>query len=377
MIQEITFFSLSPSDRILKIAAALKAVGIKCVGIFNKIPVGTDVGKYFDTLIVESDQHRIPKIVQTYSKQIIHIFSLSMDGPSFALKDLRGRVIIYDFKDIFTEIHPRIVDPLTEKAQKYILQNANGLVMRDGQAFLAAMLGRFKLASNRILFPDFCWPTWMLPEKFLKPSSGPYHLVHIGMVQDETLRPDRAGAGQSKIFSRLLENGHKIDYYPGPANSHKLYPTLYKLHTKWPTSFKMCESLCDTRLLAKLGEYDFGLRLSQSYYFPNMPVYWHPKLARYGVGARLFSYLSAGIPILASPDDYGPRLAVKKGLGITLNSIEDLSLDGSDFNIKLSKIADIDARRETVKRLGIDNHIQRLIAFYEASIKDTHKIQGT
>jgi hypothetical protein len=366
-IKRVIFAGVKPNDRILKLALGLRFSGISTAGIFQARHNNEDYLQYFDSFIVESDAQVLFSLVKSTEGEIVHVFSLAADPLALAFLTLNTKKVVFDFKDIFPGIHPSIVSPEVEGAQKHILENAQGLVLRDGQAWLSSRLSGFRLAPKKILFPDFCWPEWQIRADFFKEveSKKFYRLVHIGMAQDEIVHPRRAGAGQARVFETLLNFGHEVHYFPGPMNSYKPYPALARLHEMYSGRFVLQPSLPDSQLLYKLAEYDFGLRLSQSYFFPNMPVYWHRSLNRYGVGARLYTYLSAGLPIVASPDDRAPRRACEMGLGILVNSLQQFDLqrllEGNPAWILPSS-----KRRFSVLQLAINRRIERLIAFYES-----------
>ena len=363
---QVIFSGVRPSERVLKLSSALRNAGVTTSGVFQARHADEDYLRYFHSFREEPSVDVAIKFISKSAASIIHVTALAADPFSLKLFGLSSKKVVFDFKDVFPGIHPGVVPEGVELAQRFLMQRADGLVLRDGQAWLSARLSGFRLTEKKILFPDFCWPEWDIPGQFREVEiKDTYKLVHIGMTQDEILRPDRSGAGQRFVFDALLSNGHEIHFFPGPMNAQKPYPSLHQLSQKYPGRFFFRPTLPDTKLNIALQDFDFGLRISQSYLFPRMPVYWNTALNRYGVGARLYSYLSAGLPIIATPDDRAPRVAAMMGLGVLLTSVKQTKLT-QIIRDSLSTLNPSERRREKILGLTVNRRIDRLIRFYKS-----------
>jgi len=359
-----------PNERLLKIAYALKSKGVSVAGVFNKIANSVELGRYFDFLRFEPDTNELAAVVQRFPCDLVHLHSYSYDKTCLDILLKTTKKIIYDPKDVYAGIldadglnHPRgAVD-----GQIHLLTKSAGLVLRDGQAHLSARLGKYKLASKRILFPDFCWPVDFYPKQvrhFDAMNFNSLRLVFIGNFWPETQPPHWTGAGQIFNFKTLLDKGHSIDVYPTSYMAVWDFSEYHDLASAYPGRFRFMPHCLEYELVVKkLPQYDAGIFFPQEGFIERPTTYWHASLHRYGVGARIFDFISAGLLTIVSFQQRSKHRFVHAGLAVKLDQ-EPLGVALDKLSYKFREAIYGEDRLKLMKKISIDAYTDRLLNFY-------------
>ena len=366
----ILFACERPNDRVLKTGYALKKAGVHTAAIFRQCSDNQDYGRYFDYVRVEPDTNEIPKLVNRFPSDIVHLHSFAFDQTALEIIRESSKKILYDPKDVF----PGLLDKLPSsemrlRGQIHLLTKSAGLILRDAQAPFSARLMGYKLAKKRLLFPDYCWSSDFFPQKvqeYEELTSRTLKLVFIGNFWPERQPPHWTGAGQIHNFRELLRNGHTIDVYPASAHQGLDHSEYIELSEESEGRFMMRLPTSEYDLITnKLPKYDLAIFIAQDAYMNDSKIYWHPKLPRYGIGSRIFDFASAGLLTLVSYRQTACSPLVKMGLAVSLPKAP-LSEALGTLPALLQSAKFGKERLKVMRNASIDSHINKLITFYRS-----------
>jgi hypothetical protein len=360
MKAQIAFAAFRPHERILKISYALRKFGISTIGVFQQPHSQEDYGRYFDFVRFEQDPGEIANILNRSSVEIVHLFSMLFDPVASFVFRFCKKKIVYDPKDVFQSILSLKEPDGYVESQVILLQRCAGLVLRDGQAWLSARLSGYKLAQNKMLFPDYCWSKDLI-YKYSRPGHKySKKLVLAGTFSPERAFPERSAGGYIQIARELLRQDFDITFFPIWNTDYSEY---IELASNSNGKMRILPPVPDSELLSELTKYDFGLVMTQGHLFDGMSAYWRKELMRYGAPSRASTYLSSGIPILATDDILMHRIlcGMKCGVAVSRENLRNLgySIDGLQYEEMRKKVGCI-----RLNKLSIDNQIHKLVSFY-------------
>ena len=362
----ILFVAQRPGERVLKIALALKKRGVQTSAIFRGAFGDQDLQRYFDFVRIEPEASEIARVVSRTPVDFVHLHAYAFDNVCAEIIYNSGKKIVYDPKDVFPGIMDGFLPKNVADGQLYLLQHAHGLIMRDGQAHLSARLLGTPLRGKRIFFPDLCWSRELCSVKSSfqeRPDERCLKMIFIGNFHPERQFPQWDGSGQLRVFSKILQLGHMIHVYPSKNNVNHDYTDYQKLAVLHQDRLKFFPPVGEEQLLKKiLPSYDFGIHVVQASVFPGLGTYWNDKLHRYGMAARIFDYLSAGLDIIV--DNPTSKLLIEKtGFSLKLKNFDSFQSDM--FNFLQGWTFGVE-RERVISRLSIDRYVDKLLNFYRS-----------
>ncbi|MBF0283055.1 MAG: hypothetical protein HQL51_01190 [Magnetococcales bacterium] len=259
---------------------------------------------------------------------------------------------VYDWFSAFLEhpeealaegLWPRGAVQALMASERFILDHLQGVIVKDGSPHLDRLLGSARAPSARLLPSP---PRRMMLPPRESPAPKKSRLVYAGRVNPSTVSP--AFFGDSIILplmAQLVEQGFPVTLFNSPMfpapHIRLLYDDYHQLARENPL-FRFAQGMPFEPLLSVMREgFDFGLMLFN--FQPGLRV---GRAHLQGtMASKLFTYLAAGLPVLASVENSAmARLVEQHGLGAALTMDDIPRLDA------LLGHHDPDALRQNVRR---------------------------
>lgn len=352
-------------------AFALREKGIPIVLVYVNEPPNYNPQEYFDFAIKAQDEDDAIGIVHRIRPDIVHVFSAGADRTTYGFFQNRIGKVIYDYKDCFENVLSYPMRIHIYAAQRYCVENADGLCCRDLQLWNYCRVNRIHPRGKRILFLDYCWGK--NTDKTKLRNDGEVHTVVAGNFSIEKTEPSEIDSGYLYISRALVAKGVHVHVYlyrqyetqaQSDANQSRLSDYI-DLENQSPF-FHIHSPVPMTQFVEELSQYDYGLLIRQGALFREIGITvtlnGHEK---HGISTRSFDYLEAGLDILASPELwFNYRLMHNASIVVPatlkLFSQSDTKMVLSDWMGNYKQLR-MKAARE---RFDIRNNIGRLIDFY-------------
>ena len=194
-----------------------------------------------------------------------------------------------------------------------------------------------------------------LPSKFLPKLSdqdGNVHIVYEGGIGGNTHRDF------SSLFVDLAKEGIHIHIYPTFYNQEisQYFSSHKTIHYYHPLSPK--------QIMEEMTQYDFGI-------IPFNLEKGNKQFLDSTIANKLFEYLAAGLPVIASPLKTYVDYFSKNRVGITYNTPEDI-IDNIPILKEIASTTDFSKKIFTYER-----EIERLYAFYKEILEPRTEKQKT
>lgn len=280
-------------------------------------------------------------------------------------KDLFGKIVFAAY-DVLNDGYAFISEE-QKKAEKYALENADGIVWRwFSKEFLAEEKG-FKYQGKSIHFLDYCNGYQVK----VKQNNSKLRLCFIaggtyGLFDEVNHKGNFQYVQVAKMDTIMESIGNRSDcifnVFIGTI-SEKDKSRIEELSRKY-SNFKCFVGTKYDEMISMISEYDYGCYWSTG--VKEMPQQEFDEHGLTGsnymnaVPNRYFDYLDAGIPIIAVQPkkicDYLNKYGVLIKMNVTNFDIEYLMKNRHTFKKNVEKAK---------KELLIDNHIEKLIDFFD------------
>lgn len=373
-IQPILFVAACPTERPAKLALGLRRCNIPVMFLYINKP-SYDPLKYFDFAIQCETTEECINIARKLKPKIIHLFSFHADPVAFLLTKEKFSKVIYDYKDTFQNMISVPENPNLWAAQRFLVENADGLCCRDLQLAQYLRLNNINTNAKKIFFPDYCWNDNINAPKKVNPDE--VHFVLMGTFMPERVDPTYISHGYLYTSKVLTMCGIHTHIYP----SYNTHVTLmqndaaqdYLELAKGSPFFHLHTPLPSDQILTEISQYDFGLTIMQGPLFGIEDKYLMNQSEKYGIATRVFDYLEAGLEVVTQPEmSVMYRLLRNKDVAtpLTKNLITEICT-----NRTFNKLFDLFYKRKESSReraitardyYAIERHIPRLLKFYES-----------
>ncbi len=376
--KKVLYVSALPTFNLLRQSIYLRRTGEFETIILMESPwLGSFIEKYFDTVYVYDSCYALANILKEVNPYIIHVLGCSFYSEYHGVlaRLLNKCPVVFEFYDVASLCVDR-EDPEAAKiwgkmnvelmffSEKFISERCNGLILGYSPEALEILKNRYNIRIPMLEFHAYACDIFASDDngKYSE-QDGKIHLVLGGGVSPSNSPKNYFGDSQYldliEIFTR---QGLYFDIYYSPHFSPTKAKWLYSdylLMARDNPFFKFQKGLLPDKVTEVLSRYDFGTMVSLFNRGTFLDVHNRMRLP-----GRLFMYLEAGLPMIVSKEmQYLSRLIEDYEIGIVV-SLKDL-----DNLSEIIKRYDREKLRANVQKarqkLSMENHIERLIAFYE------------
>ena len=358
------------NERVVKLCLALKIKGHECVCIYLHNKKSQNFSELELNLIKLNNPSEISSYLRKAKPKLIHLYSFGFDATCLEIINNLCCKLIYEPKDVFKGVMNLNIPQEIQEGQIALLEHSDGIVFRDFQPHLCAKENNISLSKNRLYLPDLCWPEILNFKRkisFREKNDDKIKLVFAGNFYLEKQNPEYATAGIIHILREVVKQGFEVHLYPFLHNNLEFTDAFieYNQLELNNENFTIHKALDPINLINEYQKYDFGCHMFQGEHFHGLPTpYEHKEFGKYGVSARIFDFIAAGIPLVNSSSfKLINRLLYKRNCNIIVKGDELKLLHNKLINIyyntiKLSTIY-------TSYKLRIDKRINRLLEFYK------------
>lgn len=311
---------------------------------------------------------QLKHILERLDVDIIHAHAEPNSIPAIAIRHAKAPVV-YDAYDLTSvRLNEKYLSEQEIRDEKFCFENAAGIVHKGPE--IDFMRAKYNIEVPTLHFQDYCVKEFIVenPLPKLSDKDGEIHIVHTGSVFRMDLPKEKYGYSQYvEIAKMVIAQRIHFHIYPNPYQLESLphYEELAELNPY----FRMHKGLLYRDLGKEVSKYDYGW-LAQD--FRNTII--QDVFYKTAIGNRLFGYLEAGLPIIASDSlEYVATIINKNGIGLMIDTDDLVNLS--------SKLRELDYRQlqnnvKTARRSGLsmENHIHRLEMFYQ-KMATTGRIQ--
>ena len=291
----------------------------------------------------------LERVVDEFRPDLLHSHNLPDSLTVLALEICGDRVpVVHDVHDLqslrrtpYEAGFPEPADPLALEKQAI---EGSAAVVAVSNEMLEEMEARHAVPARRLVFANYAMGR-DLPAVLPPPDrrrDGPFRLVYQG-----TLSANRGHYDLREIFRALVAQGVRLDVYPGrPA------PEYEELDASSP-GMRCHQTLPPGKLLEVLPTYDFGwagfnAALNGAHLDTALPN-------------KAFEYVGCGLPVLTLGHRALARLVTEEGVGVSLDSLDDLAGRLGELDVVGLRRRTAEARR----RFTVEANIGRLVELYE------------
>jgi hypothetical protein len=280
-------------------------------------------------------------------------------------KKLYGKIVITLY-DVLNDCRPQGYDEEQKRTEKYVLENADGIVWRwFSKEYLEEKKG-FVYKGKSIQFLDCCNGVPIVNVEF--PSQKLRLCCLTGGISEVTYSQNR---GELAEFANLdeilgiLGNREDCEFHCFFGHGSKEQKEIANLYEKKYSNFKAFWETPHDKLINEISTYDYGCFFYTNGRIPDdMEITTrqgcYGSICKNAASNKFFDYIEAELPIIttfplqlcAIFDDYGIRV----NMNISNIDIAYLIENRAMYKERVKK-----AKQE----LSIDNQIQSLIDFFE------------
>jgi hypothetical protein len=365
---ELVFVAELLDQRFSKISYAARKLGCFTKIYYKTTAGGQNLQRFFsETVKITFSPEILRELIEKESsKKIILSWGLLDD---YAIELFKSKkIIVVEQKDVLPG-HVRGItaewDEKWKNDMNFIYNNTDYFICRDFQLSSYRSGVRDYRKLNRLFLLDYCWSVDLLPDGIApgdQSAKKRNSIVNIGNFTIERQKPFSAANGLFFLISYLVHLGFIFHHYPF-SNSNIDLTDYLELAQKNPGAYYMHSPQDPIQLIHSIQRYHFGISTNQGYHFPQLrlPSRYSQAYVRNSIPARIFDYLSAGVPVLISREHriarYIKRLGVGIDIGPDLNSLQEI-LDENKYKKIRERVHGVRA-----KELNIDSHIEKLLEF--------------
>ncbi len=356
----VLFLQRQPCIRTLKYAIGLREarphvqLGFACQGttLSGWYGAGDELFDRWWQLDVEPAAD-LRRVLGEFRPDLVHSHNLP-DGLTVAALDAtEGRIpVIHDSHDMqslrqtpYEDGFPELDDPLALERQAV---EASAALVTVSEEMLEEVRARYQAPARSVVFANYAAERDLpavLPSP-RGPPTGPWRVVYQG-----TLSTNGGHYDLRDQFTGLVASGSSLDVYPSRPSPE------YVAMAEATPGMTCHEPLEPSKLLQELAAYDFGwagfnATLNQAHLDTVLPN-------------KLFEYLGCGLPVLTLPHKALQRFVEDHGVGLVLDSADELAerLDDADVPALRSRVAD------TRHRFTMGANIATILDLYDSLTK--------
>lgn len=340
--------------------------------------------KYFDFVYVYNSNYDVARILVDSEPYFIHVHGSPqyyfLGVMAIFLSNCRKIIGFCDVPSLSEDIEcyasqeslmkyyeKVIATSLDRSSEDVIFKKADGIILAIN-TFSAGerLLQKHKSNTPLIEFPAYLCDEFIGREEKYSKKDGKIHILYGGTVAPITDSSESFSMIQFiELANKLNKQGIYFHIYTSPYESpfqfKKRYSNYIKLASKVP-NFSIRKGVPNDKASIEFSKYDYAIITSLNYALKIETCHKSTVLS-----SKFFTYLSAGLPMIASKDDgYIAYLIKKHEIGIVIehNEIEYLSeiIKKCDYEKLLNNV------RRVREEFSMGKHIDRLIEFYEKSI---------
>lgn len=364
-VHPIVFVAESPWERPAKLAFGLRKHGIPIMLLYVNTP-NYDPLMYFDYAVKCESAQECVAIAARLKPKIIHIFSYHADSTAISIVQNRLSIIVYDYKDTFQNMISHPQDQNLWAAQKFLVENVDGLCCRDLQLSHYCKINNIAAKGKTVFFPDYCWNNKTSIDLDRNPDE--IHVALIGTFIPEKAMPLFASHGYLFIAKVFAMSGIHLHIYPSAWTKNYLVQESiavdYLALTQSSPFIHLHDPVPVDKIVTEISQYDFGICAWQGDLFGIPEHYLLNDAQKYGIATRIFDYLEAGLEVLTQPS-----LNMIYRLLRNRNVVTPLTRDTihSLFETLACRKPLIRERAKAAREYyAIEHHIPRLMRFYES-----------
>ncbi len=377
--RKILYICYEPTFNLMRQSIYLRRTGEFETILLMEIPwLKNFTEKYFDTIYVYDSCYTLANILKEVQPYLIHVLGSICHTEYFAIlaRLLSKCIVVFEFYDIASlyaskenagEIWGKANAELGFFSERFACERSDGLILGYSPEAAEILRNRYDIRIPILEFhPYTC-------DVFISGDNGKYsdvdgriHIVHGGFVKPSRLPGRLYGDAQYHgVIEKITRHGICFDVYLTPHISSirvKQQFGDYVLLSKRNQFFNFKKGLLPDEAPKEFNKYDFGSMIPGS--MASSQETLHDEHNRTRLPGRLFMYLEAGLPIIASEkSQYIAKLVKEHEIGIVV-SRRDL-----DNLPEIINSYDREKLRANVKKaqkeLSMDKQIGRLITFYE------------
>jgi glycosyltransferase involved in cell wall biosynthesis len=284
-------------------------------------------------------------VLEEFRPDVIHSHNLPDSLTVLALELTDGRApVVHDVHDLqslrktpYEDGFPAPDEPL--ELERRAVEGCAALVTVSGE-LLAQIRGRYKVLAPTLIFPNYALGR-DLPPAFAgeRPLGRRPRLVYQG-----TLSTNGGHYDLRDLFRAIGEQRFELHVYPSrPVDGYDAIGGV-----------RMHETLAPSALLRELPRYDLGwagfnATLNAAHLDTALPN-------------KAFEYIGCGLPVLTLGHGALSRFLAERGLGVTLESVDDLAGELREIDLPALRRRVAAARDE----FTIESRIGAVLALYEA-----------
>lgn len=388
--QEILFLSFNPRVDMAKKADALKQTGkyrvrSLCFKATSDVLDGF-FSQYFDEVMTYTNLADLlyfllalkPDVIIARPKSNIAALAIIFSGSPvvFNLYDIECVAVAEEHKD------NKYQDPLTIEAEKFCFENADGIIHKGSEDEIDKYISpKYKIKAPILHFYPCCWERYFAPENTQKLSGkdGVPHLVYTGLIAPPSADKKTTGQGQftTMIGPITKQQIHLHLYYnPETGVNDAYYKEYFDLAGNNPY-FHFHSPLAYDRLCNEAATYDYGFIVHDT-----RGAIWSEIQYNISMANKIFTYLEAGIPIIAGNNNKAiADFVTEQRVGIVVDPT-----DLSGLSEILNRVDYQELRLNVLRarnKYSLEKNIPRLVglmnqakAFKENRINQIRKVEN-
>lgn len=353
----VLFLEQQPCIRALKYAVGLRAtrpdidLGFAFQGktLSDWYGTGDELFETWWRLPIEDPERELRRVIADFRPDLIHSHNLPDELTVLALEVADGAVpVIHDTHDLQSLRQtphetgfPNPRDPL--RLEKLAVEGSAGLLSVSAE-MVSEIEARHRPPVRSRVFANYALGRHLPAHIPARNGSGDGvpKLVYQG-----TLSVNGGHYDLRSIFERIVAQGVSLDVYPGRPS-----PEYQELAERLPL-LRVHRTVSPERLLQELPKYDLGwagfnAELNRPHIDTALPN-------------KVFEYIGCGLPVLTLDHRALARFVAEEGVGLSLDSLDDLPDRLAALDIPALRQRVVGARR----RLTVEANIGRVTELYE------------
>jgi len=319
--------------------------------------------EYFDNIFTINHKRPdkdIRRIMSLYEPHIVH----SHNAPdTFTIKaiDAADVPVIHDVHEVLSVHNSGFFEgDNKEDRERYYWEERKACEESDGQIFATGGIKEYAQKQynfniqKSIVLHNYV-SSLAMPKRFKKKLSandGEIHIVYIGCV---TSVVQGSHYDLRNIFKEISNHKLHVHIYPTKNSITKSNKSYQKLAASNPY-IHYHPSLSYKKLLYEITKYDFGWAG-----YNNSVNSQHLNIA---IQNKIFDYISSGLPVIAFPYTTLQRFLERYGVGLIIESINDLPQLLKETDVSSLRTRTVNARNQ----LTFEHNIPKLLDFYTKMI---------